>query len=135
MMTYVVAYGAAALVFCLLDYLWLAIIAKDFYKSQFGTLMAAEPNWGAAAAFYILYLVGLIFFAVSPAVREQNWLLALGLSAFLGLLAYASYDLTNLATLKGWTLTLTLVDITWGVVVSSAAGTAAYFAARAMERV
>lgn len=96
--------------------------------------MANEPKMGAAAAFYILFLAGLVFFAVSPALREHNWLAALGLSAFLGLLTYASYDLTNLATLKGWSLTLTLVDISWGVIVSSASGTAAYFAVRAFEK-
>ena len=134
MMTYIVAYIAAAVVFCAMDFVWLTIVAKNFYQSHMGHLMASEPKMGAAAAFYILFLAGLVFFAVSPALREQNWLVALGLSAFLGLLAYASYDLTNLATLKGWSLSLTLVDIIWGVIVSSASGTAAYFAVRAFEK-
>lgn len=134
MTSYIVAYLAAAAVFCLMDFVWLTIIAKNFYQSRMGFLMLDEIKFSAAAAFYLLYLVGLLIFAITPALRQQNWLVAFALSAFLGLIAYASYDLTNLATLKGWSLSLSIVDIAWGMVVSACAGTAGYFAARAVEK-
>jgi uncharacterized membrane protein len=135
MVVYIVAYLAAAVVFCLMDFVWLTIIAKDFYQSRMGSLMLYEIKFSAAITFYLLYLMGLLIFAIMPALRAQHWLVALGLSAFLGLIAYASYDLTNLATLKGWSLSLSLVDIIWGVVVSSCAGTAGFFAARTIEKI
>lgn len=134
MTNYTIAYLAAAIVFCLMDFVWLTIVAKNFYQSRMGFLMLDEIKFSAAAAFYLLYLVGLLVFAIMPALRAQNWLLALGLSAFLGLIAYASYDLTNLSTLKGWSLSLSLVDMAWGSIVSACAGTAGFFAARIVEK-
>lgn len=134
MIAYILAYLSAALVFCLMDFIWLTLVAKNFYQSRMGFLMLEEVKYSVAAAFYILYLLGLLVFAIIPALRQQSWLVAAGLSAFLGLIAYASYDLTNLATLKGWSVSLTLVDILWGVFVSTCAGTAGFFAARATEK-
>lgn len=134
MVAYITAYLTAMVIFCLIDFVWLTIIAKNFYQSRMGFLMLDEIKFSAAAAFYLLYLLGLLIFAIIPGLRAQNWLVAAGLSAFLGLIAYASYDLTNLATLKGWSLSLSLVDILWGAVVSTCAGTAGYFAARATEK-
>jgi uncharacterized membrane protein len=135
MAVYVIAYLSATVVFCLMDFIWLTVIAKDFYQSRMGFLMLDEIRFSAAAAFYLLYLAGLLIFAIMPALRAQNWLIAIGLSALLGLIAYASYDLTNLATLKGWSLSLSLVDMLWGTIVSACAGTAGYFAARAAEKI
>ena len=130
MVAYILAYLSAALVFCLMDFVWLTMIAKQFYQSRMGFLMLEEIKYPIAAAFYILYLIGLLVFAIAPALRQQNWLVAAGLSAFLGLIAYASYDLTNLATLKGWSVSLTVVDILWGMFVSTCAGSTGFFAAR-----
>jgi uncharacterized membrane protein len=135
MVVYIVAYLTAAVVFCLMDFVWLTIIAKDFYQSRMGFLMLYEIKFSAAVTFYLLYLMGLLIFAIMPALRAQDWLAALSLSGFLGLIAYASYDLTNLATLKDWSLSLSLVDMLWGVVVSSCAGTAGFFAAQTFEKI
>lgn len=126
MFAYIAGYIGAAVVFCLMDFLWLAILAKNFYHNRLDSLMLAEPRLVPAAAFYILYLAGIFVFAVIPALRAQNLLLAVGLGAFLGLIAYGSYDLTNLATLKAWSVSLTLVDIAWGILVSTVSSAAGF---------
>lgn len=129
-MSYVAAYVGALIVFCALDYIWLTIVAKDFYQMQMGDLMAIQVKMLPAVTFYLLYLVGLVVFAISPALREQSWVVAASLGLLLGLIAYASYDLTNMATLKEWSISLTLVDIAWGACVSAIAAVAGFFAAR-----
>jgi uncharacterized membrane protein len=95
-----------------------------------GELMAVEIRIVPAIIFYMLYLAGLVLFAISPALREQNWLMAVGLGLGLGVIAYGSYDLTNMATLKGWSLSLTLVDMAWGAFVSAISALAGFYAAR-----
>jgi uncharacterized membrane protein len=134
MLNYIVGYVGAAVVFCLMDFVWLGFIAKNFYRARIGSLMLAEPKLIPAAAFYILYLLGLFIFAVMPAVRAQNILVAISLGAFLGLIAYSCYDLTNLSTLKGWSTSLTLVDIAWGVLVSASASSAGFFVIKLVDK-
>ena len=129
-MPYIAAYLGAAVVFCVMDFIWLTLIAKSLYQSQMGALMAVDVRIVPAIIFYVLYLAGLVLFAISPALREQNWLMAVGLGLALGLVAYGSYDLTNMATLKGWSLSLTLVDIAWGAFVSAVSALAGFYAAR-----
>ncbi|MEN0036317.1 MAG: DUF2177 family protein [Cellvibrio sp.] len=129
-MSYVAAYIGALIVFCVLDYIWLTIVAKDFYQMQMGELMAIQVKMIPAVIFYLLYLLGLVIFAISPALKEQSWTLAVSLGLLLGLIAYASYDLTNMATLKEWSISLTLVDIAWGAFVSAMAAVAGFYAAR-----
>ncbi len=126
MFAYIAGYLGAVVIFCLMDFVWLAILAKNFYHNRVGSLMLAEPRLVPAAAFYILYLLGLFVFAITPALRAQNLLLAAGLGGFLGLIAYGSYDLTNLATLKGWSVSLTLVDIAWGILISAVSSSAGF---------
>lgn len=126
MFAYIAGYLGAAVVFCLMDFVWLAVLAKNFYHNRIGTLMLAEPRLAPAVAFYILYLLGLFVFAVTPALRAQNLLLAAGLGGLLGLIAYGSYDLTNLATLKDWSASLSFVDIAWGILVSAVSSTAGF---------
>ena len=121
------SYVVTALVFCALDFVWLTMVALKFYQGQVGPLLLEKPNLVPAAIFYALYIVGLVVFCVVPAVAAQSWQKAALLGALLGLIAYATYDLSNLATLNGWTLPLSLVDITWGAVASAAACTAGYF--------
>lgn len=121
---------ATAVAFLVLDMIWLAGLAKDFNKSQIGPLLQMPINFPAAAAFYVLYIAGLVFFAVRPAVASGEWTQALALGAGVGLLAYGTYDLTNMATLKGWTWAMAGVDMAWGTVLSAACATAGYFAAR-----
>ena len=127
---YVSSYLAAAVVFCVLDFIWLGFVMKDFYASQIGALLLEKPRWVVAAAFYALYLVGVLFFVVMPALHSGEASRAVFYGAVLGLLAYGTYDLTNLATLKGWSVAVSLVDMGWGAVVTSAAATAGYFAAK-----
>lgn len=130
-MTYVIAYIAAALVFFAIDYVWLSRIAFKFYRAEIGPILREKPNLGAAGAFYLFYIAGIVYFAVNPAVAEDEWLLALLNGAFLGLIAYGTYDMTNLATVKDWSVKVTIIDIVWGAVLTGAAAIAGYFAVQA----
>jgi uncharacterized membrane protein len=124
------AYGGGLLLFLALDYLWLGHLARDFYARQLGDLLRNPPQLGIAALFYLAYVAGIVFFAVLPALRGGGvWQAAL-YGALLGLLAYGTYDITNLATIRGWPWTVSLVDMAWGTVVSAATAAAAYLAAR-----
>ncbi len=111
----IIVYFATAIVFFGLDYLWLTRIANNFYKSEIGALLLPQPNFVAAGAFYIFYIMGIVYFAVLPNFANGNWLMALVSGALLGLLAYGTYDMTNYATLKGWTMNVVIVDMAWGM--------------------
>jgi uncharacterized membrane protein len=126
-----IAYGATLAAFCVLDFIWIGFVARGFYQAQVGTLLLAPPRWGVAALFYALYVVGVVVFAVLPALEAGSWLRALVLGGLFGFFCYATYDLTNLATLKGWTAPMAVVDILWGVVITGACATSGYLAARA----
>ncbi|GGH10455.1 membrane protein [Alsobacter metallidurans] len=125
-----ILYGWAFAVMIPLDLLWLGVIARKFYVEQLGALMLDRPNVVAAVLFYALYVVGVVIFAIMPAVRSGNWVDATLYGAAFGLFAYATYDLTNLATLRGYSLTLAVVDIAWGVAVTCATATFGYLLAR-----
>ena len=127
----VVAYLATLAAFCVLDFVWLGFLARNFYQAQVGSLLLAPPNWTVAVLFYALYIVGVVVFAVLPALDAGSWLSALVLGGLFGFFCYATYDLTNLATLKGWTVPMAVVDILWGVVITAAAATAGYALTRA----
>lgn len=120
-----VAYPVTAVVFLALDAVWLTAMA-DRYRSGIGHLMAPSPDWGAAALFYVIYIGGVVFFAISPALDARRPVLtALGLGALLGLVAYATFSLTNHATLRDWPWRVTLADLMWGPVVTGLAAAAA----------
>jgi uncharacterized membrane protein len=121
-----VAYATTLVVFCCGDFVWLGGVAKEYYQSQLGGLLLAQPNWAAAVIFYALYAAGIVFFCISPALDAASLGKAALLGALLGALAYATYDLSNLATLKGWPVALSLVDIAWGAFVTSVAASAGY---------
>ena len=116
------------------DALWLTVLMGATYKSYLGPLMLEQPKLGPAAVFYVLFAVGLVVFGVLPGLAVQDWKRTAMLSALFGLLAYATYDLSNLATLKGWSPALTLIDIAWGTVLAGGAGTVGYLAAQAWAR-
>lgn len=126
---YLVAYVAALAVLAVLDAVWLGVVAKDFYRGQIGHLMAEQVRFGVAASFYLLYVVGIVVFAVAPALAAESVTRALMLGALFGFFAYLTYDLTNLATLRGWSWQVTLADIAWGGFVSAAAAAAGCAAA------
>ncbi len=118
---YLAAYAGTAIVFVALDMLWLGVIAKPMYQQGIGYLMAAKPNVVVAVLFYLLYALGVVIFAVSPQHGGAGWGTTLAMAALFGFFAYATYDLTNLATLRDWPLRLSLIDIVWGTLVSAAA--------------
>ena len=130
-MQYFVAYGASAVVFFGLDLLWLGVVARGFYARQMGDLLREQPNLGVAGVFYAVYVAGIVLFAILPALQNQSWWTALLLGVALGVVAYATYDLTNLATLRRWPLALAAVDVVWGGVLTGLAATAGYLAVRA----
>jgi uncharacterized membrane protein len=116
-------------VFFAIDMVWLAVVAKNFYQQQIGFLMKPDINWFAAIVFYLLFITGLIVFVISPAVIKQSWIHALLFGALFGLITYATYDLTNLATLKDWPLLVTIVDLIWGTVLAASISVITYFIA------
>ena len=118
------AYAGTLIVMVGLDALWLGFIAKPIYVQGIGHLMADKPNVPVAVLFYALFAIGLVVFAVLPAGPAPGWGKTLAMAALFGFFAYATYDLTNLATLKQWPIGLSLLDITWGTCVSAAAAAA-----------
>jgi uncharacterized membrane protein len=122
---FAIAYAAAAVVFLVLDAIWLTLMADRLYRPAIGHLMLERFALAPAAAFYAIYLAGVVVFAVSPALGSGRWLTALGLGALLGLMAYATYDLTNQATLKDWSWTVTIADLCWGTFVTAVAAAVA----------
>ncbi len=116
----VIMYVITLAVFFLIDMFWLGIVAKGFYRKHLGPMLSPKVNWVAAVLFYLLFIVGLLVFAVKPALAGNEPLTALSLGALLGLISYATYDLTNLATLKDWPVVVTVVDLIWGTVLGGA---------------
>lgn len=112
-------YPIALAVFFAIDMVWLGLVAKNFYAKQIGFLMKPDINWLAAIVFYLLFIVGLVVFVILPALQNGSWTHALVYGALFGLITYATYDLTNLATLKDWPVLVTLVDLAWGAVLAS----------------
>lgn len=123
-------YAIALPVFFAIDMVWLGLIAKNFYRNQIGFLMKSEINWTAAVAFYLLFVVGLVIFVITPAMEKDSWVHALVFGALFGLITYATYDLSNLATLKDWPLLVTFVDLAWGAVLAASVSTVTYLIAR-----
>jgi uncharacterized membrane protein len=122
----IIAYIASALAMLALDAVWLTQMTPRLYQPRIGELLAAKPSLAPAVAFYLIYVAGIVVLAVLPALREGGWRRLLINAAMLGLVAYAAYDLTNQATMKTWSTTITLVDIAWGVLVTTAAASAGY---------
>jgi uncharacterized membrane protein len=129
----VLLFAATLVAFVALDAVWLAVVANAFFKSQIGPLLRAQPDLAVAAVFYLIYTVGLIILVVAPALRDRSAKSAAWKGALLGLTAYATFDLTNLAIIQGWTLAVTLVDVTWGAVVSAVASLVGYHVARLLS--
>ena len=122
-------YFIALPVFFLFDMIWLGLVAKDFYRNQIGFLLKENVNWIAAISFYLLFIVGVVFFVVMPALQKDSWMYALLVGALFGFITYATYDLTNLATTKDWPLFVTLVDLAWGAVLSALVSTVTFLIA------
>jgi uncharacterized membrane protein len=121
MSRYFATYVAALVTMVAIDLLWLGVIAKPVYQQGIGHLMAEKPNITAAVLFYVVYPVGIVIFAIAPDAVSASWLKTFTSAALFGLFAYATYDLTNLATLKGWPISLAALDMAWGSLVTGIA--------------
>jgi uncharacterized membrane protein len=129
-MTHIVAYIASLIVFGILDAIWLTTMASRLYRPALGEILLDNLRIAPAVLFYFLYPIGLVVFAAMPAVRSGSAGTALAYGALFGLLAYATYDLTNYATLRNWTLQITVIDLVYGTVVAALTSVSAYYAAR-----
>lgn len=125
-MMFLKLYGIAFVVFLAIDAVWLGLVAPKFYKAQIGHLMAEKPNFLAALIFYVLFIVGLVYFVLLPGVQEENFQKVLLSGVLYGFMTYATYDLTNLATLKDWPLLVTGIDLLWGSVLSLSVSVVSY---------
>ena len=123
---FIKAYFITLPVFLAIDMVWLTIISRKFYAQQLGYLMKTNVNLVAAGLFYLLFVVGLVVFSVLPALEKSSWSQALLLGALLGLISYATYDLTNLATIKDWPLAVTVVDMVWGTILGASVSLISY---------
>jgi uncharacterized membrane protein len=123
-------YFVAVPIFFLIDMLWLVVIAKGVYQKYMGHLMRPMPNWPVAILFYFLFIIGVIIFAVYPAVRNNSWTYALLYGAMFGFFTYITFDLTGLAVLKNFPWQITIVDIIWGTILSATVSVAAFFIGR-----
>ena len=129
MLTYVKLYFATLLVFFAIDIVWLGLVARNFYAKHLGFLLG-PTNWLAAIIFYLLFILGILVFVVIPGVKEGSLGMTLVRAALFGLITYATYDLTNQATIKDWPVLVTVVDMIWGTVLSTLVSLASFFIAR-----
>jgi uncharacterized membrane protein len=127
---YLKIYACAFVGFLAIDMVWLVVIARGFYRRQLGFLLSDQPNWWAAITFYLLFVAGLLVFAVFPGLQAGSLRKALLLGGFFGLVTYATYDLTNLATVKSWPWIVTLVDMAWGTLLATSVSCIGYMAGR-----
>lgn len=128
---YVYLYLLTVPVFFAIDMLWLGIVAKNLYQMKIGFLLG-PVQWFPAILFYLLYILGILIFATVPALQDLSLSRALVSGSLFGFFAYATYDLTNLATIKGWPLSITLIDISWGVVLTGSVATLSYLIGKAL---
>ena len=125
-----IAFAVLAIAFLAIDSVWLGVIAVDFYKATIGHLLAPKPDFVAAAFFYVIYLGGVVHFVILPAVAKDSVFNASRQGALFGLVAYATYDLTNMATMRDWPLSVTLADLAWGAFITAASSTISAWAVK-----
>lgn len=123
-------YGISVAVFFALDFTWLSIATQRIYRRYLGDLLAGQPRLGVAAGFYLLFVVGIVALAVLPALQEGSAVGALWRGALFGFLAYATYDLTNLSTIRDWPWQVSVIDMAWGTVLNAVVAVAGYYAAQ-----
>ncbi len=123
---------AAGGIMGILDFLWLGIISKKLYYSEMGNILLEKPNMVPALLFYCIYVVGVVVFIITPALEKDSWTYALGYGALFGAIAFATYDLTNLATMKGFSAKIAVIDIMWGAFFTAVTCVGAYFITKAL---
>ncbi|MFW6085184.1 MAG: DUF2177 family protein [Gemmatimonadota bacterium] len=129
MTTFLKLYGVSLVAFLAIDALWLGWIARGLYRDQLGELLRPDPRWGAALLFYCLFVAGIVLFVTGPAIERESIGRAVLFGAFFGLVTYATYDLTNLAVLRGFPTFVAVVDLAWGAFISATVATVGYLAA------
>lgn len=122
-------YAIALPIFLAIDMVWLGLISKGFYAKQIGSLMKSNINYVAGFLFYLLFIGTLVLFVIGPAIEQKSWMKAVMLGMLFGLVTYATYDLTNLATLKDWPVLVTVVDIIWGMTLTGLVSLITFFIA------
>jgi uncharacterized membrane protein len=122
-----ISYLLTMVVFFVIDLFWLGLIAKNIYRKYLGSLMSDTVNWAAAILFYLLFIAGIFVFVIYPSLEKQSATRALLLGAFFGLICYATYDLTNYATMKGFPLNMVIVDLIWGTTLTSIVSISGYY--------
>ncbi len=125
--TIILAYLLSFLVFLIVDLLWLGIVARRIYTKYLGDFLSDQVNWIAAIIFYMIFVAGVLLFVVYPAIAKDSLSTALIMGALFGLVTYATYDLTNLATLKGWPIQIVIIDIIWGAILSTIVSASGFF--------
>lgn len=130
MFYYLKLYLASLFVFFAVDMVWLGLIASSFYKKYLGYLMAPKVNWVPALIFYLLFVLGILVFVVLPGVKENSLQETILRALLFGLITYATYDLTNLATIGGWPVIVTIADLAWGMAVTTIVGVAGFYLAK-----
>lgn len=128
MVKYLLYFVITFVIFMLIDLVWLGVVAKNFYRQQLGFIMTDDVNWVAAIVFYIVFIVGALYFVIVPAIEKGSWTYALTSGMIYGFVTYATYDLTNLATLKDWPLKITIIDLIWGTSLSTMTSVFSYLA-------
>lgn len=123
----ILSYFLTFAVFFVIDMAWLGFVAKDLYKKYLGSFLSDQVNWPAAFVFYLLFIVGVFIFAILPAVEKDSVRSAILLGGLFGFFTYATYDLTNLATLKNWPLAIVFIDVVWGFLLTGMVSTAGFY--------
>ncbi|HSQ22213.1 MAG TPA: DUF2177 family protein [Coriobacteriia bacterium] len=116
--------------FLVIDFVWLTTMGDRFYRAQLGSLMREQANLPVALLFYVFYVVGVLVLAVMPGVEAESVVKAAAYGALLGFVAYGTYDITNLSTIRDWPVVVTVVDLVWGSVLTGSVATVGYFVAR-----
>ena len=123
----IISYLLTTLVFFVVDMLWLGLIAKNIYRKYLGALLSETVNWAAALIFYLLFIAGIFIFVIYPSIEKQSPGKAVVLGAIFGLITYATYDLTNYATLKGFPVNMVIIDLIWGTILTTLVSISGYY--------
>ncbi len=130
MKTLALSYLVALVVLAIVDGIWLGVVSREFYKARLGHMLLDQPIWGVAILFYLIHAAGIAVFAVPPSLSAGTWTSALLYGGLFGFCVYAAYDITNLATLRGWPMAVSAVDLVWGAVATAIATLVTYFVVR-----
>lgn len=125
-LSFIKSYGVSLIVFTVIEFLWLLVIAKELYEKELAYIMKEKPNLLPAAIFMLIFVGGLVFFVVDPALAQNDWSYALIAGIFYGIVTYATYTLTNLSNLESWPLKVSIIDLIWGMILGGSVSTISF---------